>query len=472
MPAVTNARSQPMLNGTFLPVDRELDVADLAVTGTLPAGLRGSFLRNGPNAMFEPKGRYHMFDGDGMLHRVMLDEGRATYRNRWIRTKGLEAEVRAGHSLYGGMGDLDFPSRKDVGDAGPIKNPANTNIVRHAGRHLALYEAGPAVEVTADLDTIGDCDFGGGLPGAVTAHPRIDPRTGEMHAFTYLPWAPFLSYHHIDAQGTHTHSIDLQVPEPVVMHDFVITPEHAVFLESPLVFDLDAAMNGGSMFRWDPDHGTRIGIMPLDATSADDVRWIETEDAYVNHFWNGWVEGDTLTFSGSTVRAGAYTSGADGAMEREGADAEPGRPVRYTVDLAAGTAKQEQIDDLGGDFTRINDAYTGMRSRHHYMGAFSGPADIIGHFDTVVAYDDMAGTRTSWCAGPGCIVGDASFAADPDGTAENDGWLLTVMTDRAEGRSDLAVIDARDIAAGPVARVHLPQRLPFGFHSNWFPAEG
>lgn len=468
---VTNVRDQPMLRGAFAPVADERDDAGLRVTGQLPAGLRGTFVRNGPNPMFEPLGRYHMFDGDGMLHAFTFDgDGTGSgvsYRNRWIRTAGLEAEIRAGRALYGGLGDLHLPTRDEVGDAGPIKNLANTHIVRHAGRHLALWEGGPPTEVTATLDTVGVCDFDGRLRGPFTAHPKIDPRTGEMLAFGYLPSAPFLRYHQIGRDGVLVRSLDIELPEAIVMHDFAVTEHHVVFVDAPMVFDLGSALGGGPMFRWDPDHVTRVGVLPRD---GDEVTWIETEPGYVNHTWNAWEDDGVITFTGSQLHDVDYTAGEGGAMDDEAADAEPGRPTRYTVDLAAATVKVEQFDDLGGDFTRINDEYAGVRTRYGYMAAFHGDATSVGAFDTIVKYDDDAGTRTTWWAGEGALVGEACFAPDPSGRAEDDGWLLTCVTDRTTDTTDLVILDARDLAAGPVARVHAPRRLPFGFHGNWFAA--
>lgn len=463
---VTNVRNQPMLRGPFVPVDDERDDAVLEVTGEVPAGLRGSFFRNGPNPMFEPLGRYHMFDGDGMLHAFTFDDGRVSYRNRWIRTAGLEAEIRAGRALYGGLGDMHFPSRAEAGDAGPMKNLANTHIVRHAGRYLALWEGGPPTEVTADLGTVGVHDFDGRLDGAFTAHPKIDPRTGEMLAFGYLPFAPYLRYHQVGADGVLVRSVDIELPEAVVMHDFAITDRHVVFVDAPMVFDVAAALNGAPMFRWDPEHVTRVGIMPRD---GDEVTWIETEAGYVNHTWNAWEQDGIITFSGARLNDVDYTAGEGGAMDDESADAEPGRPTRFTVDVAAGTVKVEQFDDLGGDFPRINDDYCGVRNRYGYMAAFHGEARSVGAFDTIVKYDDATDTRTLWWAGEDALVGEASFAPDPDGSAEDDGWLLTCVHDRATDTTDLVVLDARDVAAGPVARVHARRRLPFGFHGNWFP---
>ncbi len=465
MSAVTNVRNQPMLNGLFVPVSDERDDHRLPVTGDLPAGLQGALVRVGPNPMFEPLGRYHMFDGDGMLHAVTFDDGEVSYRNRWIRTAGLEAEQRAGRALYGGLGDLHMPGPDEVGDAGPMKNLANTNIVRHAGRRLALWEAGPPTEFTAELDTVGIWDFNGRLDGAFTAHPKIDPRTGEMLAFAYLPSEPYLKYFQIGTDGTLERTVDIDLPEAIVMHDFAITEHYAVFVDAPMVLDIMAALHGEPMFRWNPDHVTRVGLLPRD---GDTVTWYETEASYINHFWNAWEDGDTVTFAGSRLAGEAYTAGKDGAMDREGADADPGLPTRFTVDTATGSVHVEQFDDLGGDYPRINDAYCGVRSRYHYMGGFRGKADIIGHFDTVVRYDGLTGDRATWWCGPNAVTSEAVFVPDPAGTAEDDGWLLAFVADRTDGSTDVAVLDARDVAAGPIARVHLPRRVPFGFHVNWF----
>ena len=464
--SVTNHLDQPMLRDMFVPVTDEIDAASLAITGRLPDGLDGVFMRNGPNPRFEPLGGYHMFDGDGMLHAVTVRDGRAAYRNRWIRSAGFVAEERAGRALYGGLGEMHFPSPEEVGDAGAMKNPANTNIVRHAGRYLALYEGGLPTEVTADLETVGEMTFGGRVSGTFTAHPRIDPRTGEMFAFAYSPIPPHLMVYSFDAQGNFTRAVGLDTPACSVMHDFVITESSLVFIDSPLLFDLAGLMEGRAPFRWDPEHGTRIGVMARDGDTAN---WFEIDDGYVNHFWNAWDDGDRIELSGSCSSGDGYTESRGGGAQG-GADAEPGRPTRFVVDRARGVARSEVIDDLGGDFTRINERYTGRRSRFHTMGAFSGTPDVIGHFDTVVQYDDQTGTRVTWHAGTGTMVGEAVFAAAPDATAENDGWLLCTVHDRATGSTDLAVIDATDVSAGPIARVHLPRRLPFGFHAAWFAA--
>lgn len=454
-----------MLAGLFEPLTTEISVPSLEVTGELPAGLRGRFARVGPNPQFEPLGRYHMFDGDGMIHAFDLADGTASYANRWVETPALLAERRAGRSLYGGLGEMIFPSREDSGDAGPIKNPANTNLVRHAGKNLALFEGGLPIEFNTDLSTVGPLTFDGKLSGAFTAHPRIDPRTGEMFAFSYQPFEPYFRVMHINAEGALLQTTNFDRDYCHVMHDFAITENYLLFVESPLIFDLPALMAGDSAFRWDENVGTRIGLM---ARGGDTIDWIPAEDGYVNHFWNAWEEDGEITLSGSCILGTSYTTGTGGAADDASAEAEPGRPTQYTVNLADRTTTKTLLDDRGGDFPRINEKYIGLKNRYNTMSSFSGKADAVGHFDTITQYDTHTGTRKEWCAGPGHIVGEAVFAADPAGSAENDGWLLMTVHDRSTGAADLAVLDARNLSDGPVARVHSPQRLPFGFHANWF----
>lgn len=468
---VTNPADQPDLRHNRAPVPDEIDAVDLPVTGELPEGMRGQFVRNGPNPLFEPIGRYSVLDGDGMLHSVTFDERGVSYRNRWIRSRGLLAEVAHGAAIYPGLGNvMEFPDRSLTGDAGPVKNPANTHVIEHGGRRLALWEGGLPTEVTAGLDTVGEHDFGGRLRGSMTAHPRLDPRTGEMFMFGYSLFQPYLTYHVVDPDGTLSHSVELDLPAPVMMHDMVMTEHHAVFLDSPYVFDL-ANLGNGPMVRWMPGNGCRIGVMPRRG-AADELRWFEIEPGHVQHFWSGWADGDRIEFHGCRYPAPDFGIDNTTPLDERSAKDLTARPARYRVDLAAGTAGWEPMDDLEGDFNRINPAYDGVAVRYLYMSGFTRHDRHLGDFDAVVRYDDLTGERTLWSAGPHGHVGESVFAADPAGTAEDDGWLLNAVYDDERDTTDLLVLDARDVSAGPVAAVHLPRRLPFGFHANWFPEEG
>jgi carotenoid cleavage dioxygenase-like enzyme len=451
---------EPYLTGAYAPVTDERDDAALAVRGALPRGLRGRFLRNGPNPMFAPKGRYHIFDGDGMLHAVTLDDGGASYRNRWIRNAALDAEIAAGRSLYGGMANADFPGPEIVGDAGPMKNVANTHVVRHAGRILCLWEAGLPTLVGPDLETIGPWDFDGRLEGAMTAHPKVDPTTGEMLFFGYSAIPPYLRLHLADATGALVRSVDIDLPAPVMIHDFVTTAEHVVFFDAPAVFDFASFAAGGPMLAWKPELGTRIGVMARDGDGSD-VRWFEIDTCFVFHFMNAWTEGSTVTIDAS--RLARMDIGLD-SDDRIPADPD-GHLTRFTVDLDAGRATAARIGRHPGDFPRIDDRRAGLPNRFGYTAAFADRDSGGGLFDAVTKYDLVEGTETIRRF-PGRVSGEPVFAADPDGTAEDDGWILTFVGD--DDTSTLAVLDAHDLRV--VAEVELARRVPFGFHGSWLPA--
>lgn len=471
--SVTEDRTaEPYLRGVYAPVQDEVDLPDLEVSGEIPAELRGSFLRNGPNPRVAPTGPYHLFDGDGMIHELTLEDGRASYRNRWIRSRGMEAEEAAGRSLYGGMAHASFPGPELVGDAGPMKNVANTHVVRHAGQVLCLWEAGPPTVLDAELATIGTTDFGGRLAGAFTAHPKIDPDTGQMFAFGYSAIPPYLRYHVIEADGTLTRTVDIDLPAPVMMHDFAVTDRHAVFLDAPAVFDLAGFASGGPMISWQPERGTRLGVMSRDGDGSD-LRWIPVEDCYVFHFLNAHADGDRIVVD--ACRLPRMDIGLDADAPPLPAGEDPGGYLtRFTIDLAAGTASHERLAELSGDFPRIDDGVAGRPHRFGYVATFANgrPDHSVrgadGQFDSITAYDLERGTESSYLVGPGRVIGEPVVAAAPSGV-EGEGWVMSYVHDRATDRSALHILSASDVAAGPVATVHLPRRVPFGFHGSWLP---
>jgi carotenoid cleavage dioxygenase len=253
-----------------------------------------------------------------------------------------------------------------------------------------------------------------------------------------------------------------------MMHDFAITEEHAIFLDSPIAFNFSG--DNGPMVQWKPEYGTRLGVMPR-LGQADEIKWYEVENGHVQHFWNAWAENGRIEISGTRLANPEFGMDAQEDIQDSGADAEAGRPTKYWVDLEKGTAGWEQFDDMGGDFCRINDNLNGVETRYHYMSGFYGKADVMGDFDAIVKYDYKTGKRSRWFSGETSHVGEPVFAPDPSGTAEDDGWLLATCHDDATNESQVVVLDAQDVDAGPIARVHMPRRLPFGFHANWFPAD-
>ena len=456
----------PLLSGIYEPVRDERDDLGLAVRGEVPEGLRGTFLRNGPNAKFPPTGRYHLFDGDGMLHALRFDERGVHYANRWIRTPGLALEEREGRALFGGMTNPSVAEPRVAEENGSgLKNVANTHVVHHAGRTLCLWEAGLPTEVDASLATLGPWDFDGRFHGPMTAHPKLDPETGEMLFFGYSVVAPYLRYHVVDADGKLVRSVDLDLPAPVMVHDFAITADHAVFLDAPAVFDFEAFAAGGEMLAWRPENGARFGVMPRDG-AASDMRWFEVEPGYVFHFLNAWSDGrrvvvDACRFDELDI---ALEEGQEQIAEV------PSYLTRYTIDLESGAVREDRIAELPGDFPRVADAVAGREHRYGYVASGATGRQNAGEFDCIVKYDLQRGTSQRHDFGADHVCGEPVFAADPAGRAEDDGWLLTYVIDRATRETEAVVLDARNVAAEPLARIALPRRVPFGFHGSWVPA--
>ncbi|WP_426574663.1 carotenoid oxygenase family protein [Aquihabitans sp. McL0605] len=460
--SVTN----PWLQGAFAPVFDERDDHDLEVTGHLPGGLRGSFLRNGPNALFPPLGGYHLFDGDGMIHGLTFDgDGGASYANRWIRSAGLEAEIAAGGALFGGLTDFRLPPDDVFATVGPMKNTANTHVVRHAGRILALMEAAPPTELTADLATVGEHRFGGALQGPMTAHPKVDPRTGEMVFFGTSPFPPHLRIHGASADGTLTWTTEVDLPGSVMMHDFVITETRVVVFDLPAVLDVDAMLTGGTGIYWAPERGARIGVLERGAPGST-IRWIEVDPFWVFHFMNAFDDGDAIEVVG--CRSTQLNTSFDGS--EVDADVRP-MLYRWRIDPVAGTFTEHQLDDRPTDFPRINDQRAGRTNRYGYSGHSTGWADDEPPFDGVIKHDFSSGTTATHLYGPDTVCGEAVFTPDPagaeraDGGDEDRGWLLNFVHDLSTDRSSVVVLDAATLEEA--ARVHLPRRVPFGFHGSF-----
>lgn len=445
----------PFLLGGFAPVADELTVDDLPVHGTIPAGLDGVYLRNGPNPAFKPISYTFPFDGDGMVHALRLRDGRAAYRNRFVLTPGLRAERRAGRALYGGMRTplpVDPALTGPGGDPGPFKNTANTNIVRHAGRILALWEGAPPTELDAGLQTIGPYDFGGALPHAFTAHPKFDPQTGEMLAFRYAGIPAELVFTRIDAAGRVLSQVPLGV-SGFMVHDFAVTARHAVFLLCPVVLDLDAVARGGRVLDWQPSRGTRIAVLERDG--AVPVRWFDTEAFFVFHFMNAQEADGRIAVD--YIQHASFGGGHGG----------PPCLWRIELDLAAGTLRRSQISDRGAEFPRIDPAVEGRPYRYGWSlvrGARRGPP---GTFAALGKYDLATGALAIHDFGPGQEVDEPVFIPRPGATGEADGWIGAYVYDHAQDASRFVLLDAVDIAAPPVAEISLPRRVPHGFHGNW-----
>ena len=449
----------PFLEGAFAPVKEETTAFDLPVTGRLPAGLTGRYLRNGPNQLGLDDPNYHWFLGPGMVHGVRLRDGRAEwYRNRWVRSR-QQAESLGEKWPPGPVhSDMDFA--------------ANTHIIAHAGRYLATVESGPLpYELSGELDTLGPCDFSGTLPGGFAAHTKPDRRTGELHAIAYF-WAwDHVQHVIIGPDGKTTSATDIPVPGGPMMHDFALTEKYLVLFDLPVTFSMDAVSAGLQIpYTWNPDHQARVGLLPRDDTSAS-VRWFEVDPCWVFHTLNAYDDGgrvvaDLVRYEGSydvSVLAGKGPVTLD----------------RWIIDPAAGKVTSQRLDDRSQEFPRVDDRVISRPYRYGYSAfvgeterAFFQPSGDFADeaFSNALFKHDLAhGTVETHQFGRDATAGEAVFAPATPDAAEDDGYVMAFVHNPDRGAADLVILAAQDFTGQPVARVHLPARIPLGLHGSWIP---
>lgn len=452
------------LDGNLGPVSEERDAANLRVLGELPRGLNGTLFRNGPNPQFPPADplRDHWFAGDGMIHAFTIEDGQASYRNRWVRTPKFLAERAAGRSLGAG-----FAMPVTSSEAPANMGVANTNIVWHAGRLLALEEAHLPVELDrATLATHGEQNFGGALDGRFTAHPKIDPVTGEMVFFGYSangPFSPGMTYGTFGPDGRVTRRERFEAPYASMVHDFAVTERHVLFPVLPLSGSLPRARAGQSPYAWEPELGAYIGLIRRDQGVAS-LRWFRAETCFVFHVLNAWDDGGRIVADVMEYKAAPLFPRADGDNSRpQHAGA---RLTRWMLDPDAGTDafSRVRLDDMDGEFPRLDERRAGLPNR---FGSFVGISQAGHGLDTLVWLDLVSGRRAAYTVPRGDGLSEAVFVPRTADAPEGDGWLLAVAWRGEERRSDLLVLDTDAIDRGPVATVELTHRVPSGFHGNW-----
>jgi carotenoid cleavage dioxygenase len=343
---------------------------------------------------------------------------------------------------------------------------AKTNVIGHAGRTFAIVEGGSRpYELTDELETIGACDFGGTLPGGYTAHPKRDARTGELHAVSYWwGYGNVVQYSVIDTEGRVRRTVDIEVGASPMMHDMSITERYAVFYDLPVVFDIDMAMSGSVFpYRWDPDYQSRVGLLPREG-DAGDIRWFDVEQCYVFHPLNAYDDGDKVVLD---VARHPKMFDANRLGPNEG----PPTLDRWTIDVTAGKVIEERIDDRGQEFPRVDERVVGLPHRFGYCAAARAKDDGAIEFSgaALLKHDFVAGTTEAREFAGNMGSAEAVFVPAHADAAEDEGWLIAFTYDSDRDSSDLLILDARDMAGDPVATVHLPQRVPYGFHGNWVP---
>jgi carotenoid cleavage dioxygenase len=460
----------PNLSGGFAPIHMECDAPDLVVEGEIPRELNGAFFRNGPNAQFAPRGNYHLFAGDGMIHGFYLEDGKASYKNRYVRTVKYKAEKAAGEALFSAFS----PADADPSVAGmETDGLANTNVIWHGGRLLALEEAHAPFELDPKtLESIGPWTFGDKLAGPMTAHPKIDYETGEMLFFGYNADGMIseqMSFHVVDRDGNLTRSETFAAPYAAMVHDFMVTRDHVIFPIMPLTGSMERAMSGAPVYAWEPDKGVHIGIMPRNGSVAD-MRWFRGEPSFVFHPMNAHSNGDQVVCDVCEFEEAPLFPAPDGTPG-DPAKAVP-RLTRWTFDLGNNTDdyRSNRLDDLPCEFPRLDERRTGLDYRYGYFACDSNPEFRVGGFNGIGRVDHQTGKIETYDVGAGCATNEPVFVPRSDDAPEGVGYLLANIYDDNRKATHLVILDAENVTAGPLAKAYLDHRVPFGFHGNWWPA--
>ncbi|MFN3215174.1 MAG: carotenoid oxygenase family protein [Acidimicrobiales bacterium] len=462
----------PYRTGPWRPQVREWTAELEVVEGEIPADLDGAYLRNTENPLHPAITRYHPFDGDGMVHAVEFRDGRAAYWNRFVRTDGLLAEQEAGEALWTGFIEMpDDAHRTDGwGIRGRMKDASSTDVVVHRGEVLTsfyfcgdLYRLDPATGATLGKQT-----WDGTIPSwGVSAHPKVDPHTGELLFFAYSKEEPFLRTGAVGADGTMRHLVDVPLPGPRLPHDMAFTENHVILNDFPLFWRADLLEAGVHIPHFHRELPSRFAIVPRDGSGQ--VRWFEADPTYVLHFVNAWEEGDEIVLDGffqhcpSPSTEGAATV-EDAAFRSIGLDNLRTVLHRWRFDLRTGATTEEDLSDRVTEFGTM---HPGMATRpNRYVYAATGvPGKFL--FDGLVRHDLQTGAEDSIVFGDGVFGSETMVAPRPGATAEDDAYLVTFTIDMGADASYCVVYDAADPGAGPVCRLRLPERISSGTHATW-----
>jgi carotenoid cleavage dioxygenase-like enzyme len=463
--AQPEVQGNPFLMGPFAPVAEEIDSRALRTQGQVPPELDGMYVRIGPNPIKAPNAdKHHWFTGDGMVHGVRLQGGEASwYRNRYIGSK----------SAHRTLGRDPVP-----GDTRGIFDTVNTNVYAHAGRIWASVEAGPApVQLDGALESVRHGLFDSPTKHPFSAHPHLDPITGDLHAVCYdAVQHRQLQYVRVNAQGQVDKVVPIAVKHGPMVHDCAITRSKVVVMDLPVTFSWWSLLKRETFpYHWNPKHGARVGLLPREG-SGDDIRWLEVDPCYVFHPCNAYDLPDGSVVMDVAVHAFMFDESRTGIE----ANTMP-RFERWTMPAKGNKVLRQVLHTAEQEFPRLNERLVGQPYRWAYTVGFEinmrGGQSLYKH--------DLAGVPTATPGsspvpvqvptqvhhfGPQRKPGEFVFVPHPRGTAEDQGWLVGYVANLETQLGELHVLDARDVSAPAVAVVALPGRVPMGFHGNWVAA--
>ncbi|XP_050283888.1 carotenoid 9,10(9',10')-cleavage dioxygenase 1-like isoform X2 [Quercus robur] len=484
-----NHSSQPhhYLSGTFTPVSEETPpTTNLLVKGHLPECLNGEFVRVGPNPKFTPVAGYHC-----MVHGLRIKDGKATYVSRYVRTSKLQQEEYFGGAKFLKLGDLKglfglitvimqmLREKLKVLDVSYGTGTGNTALIYHHGKLLALQEADKPyvlkVLEDGDLQTLGMLDYDKRLAHSFTAHPKVDPFTGEMFTFGYSTSPPYITYRVISKDGFMHDPVPITISEPIMMHDFAITENYAIFMDLSLCFKKKEMVTENKLIlKFDTTKKARFGVLPRYAKDELQIRWFELPSCFIFHNANAWEEEDEVVLI--TCRYENIDMDRLNGIVKEELKILSSELYEMRFNMKTGLASQKKLSTSVVEFPRVNESYTGRRQRYVYGTIFDSTAKITG----IIKFDLHAKPETGktklevggnvqgiYDFGPGRFGSEAIFVPRVPGmtSEEDDGYLIFFVHDDNTGKSSVNVLDAKTMSADPVAVVEILHRVPPGFHA-------
>jgi len=460
----------PYMTGAWTPNYEEYDATGMEVIGEIPADIDGVYVRNTENPVHEPIGRYHPFEGDGMIHAISIADGKAEYRNRFVRTKAFMAEQEAGRSLWAGL--MEHPKkslRPGWGAHEHLKDASSTDVIVHAGRILStFYQCGDGYRL--DPHTLEQFGTESWVPlDGISAHPKLDERTGELLFFNYSKHAPYFHYGVVGPDNRLKHYTPIPLPGARLPHDIAFSENFTIINDLPVFWDPELLKHDVHATRFYPEIPSRFGILPRFG-GADSIKWFEAEPTYVLHWLNAWEDGDEVVLDGYFQEdpVPAQYPGAPPELERMMAflDQYLLKPhlYRWRFNMKTGQTREERLDDRILEFGTINQRVAGRKNRYSYS-AIPKPGWFL--FTGATKHDHDTGQSWAIDFGPERYGSEPAFAPRLGATAEDDGYLVTFVSDMNQNRSECLLIDSQNFESGPVCRIILPHRISSGTHATW-----
>ncbi|XP_017973094.1 PREDICTED: probable carotenoid cleavage dioxygenase 4, chloroplastic [Theobroma cacao] len=471
-----------VLSHNFAPVDELPPTECEVIQGSLPPCLDGAYIRNGPNPQYLPRGPYHLFDGDGMLHSIRISKGQATLCSRYVKTYKYSIENEMGSpvlpNVFSGFNGLTAAATRGAlaavrvltGEFNPANGIglANTSLALFGNRLYALGESDLPYSIrltpNGDIETLGRHDFDGKLFMSMTAHPKTDTDTGEAFAFRYGPMPPFLTYFYFDANGKKQPDVPIfSMTRPSFLHDFAITKKYAIFADIQIGMNpMEMIFGGGSPVGTDPAKVPRIGVIPRYAKDESEIRWFDIPGFNLIHAINAWDEDD----GNAIVMLAPNILSVEHTLERM--ELVHALVEKVRIDLRTGLVTRHPLSTRNLDFAVLNPAYLAKKNKYVYAAVGDPMPKISG----VVKLDVSRGDRqectvASRMYGPGCFGGEPFFVAKEPGNPEadeDDGYVVSYVHNENTGESRFLVMDAKSPNLDIVAAVKLPRRVPYGFH--------